>query len=69
MPEHFLLVPGIGFQGGNLQEICSNGLNNDCGLLVNVSRAIIFASSNTDFANEAARAAKEYQHEMAAFIK
>ena len=69
VPEHFLLVPGIGFQGGNLQDICNNGLNNDCGLLVNVSRAILFAGSNTDFANEAARVAKEYQYEMAAFIK
>jgi len=69
VPDHFLLVPGVGFQGGNLQDICSNGLNNDCGLLVNVSRAILYADNHTQFAGEAARVAREYQYEMATFLK
>lgn len=54
-PDHFLLVPGVGAQGGNLQEVCKYGMNKDCGLIVNSSRAIIYASNREDFA-EAARA-------------
>jgi orotidine-5'-phosphate decarboxylase len=54
-PEHFLLVPGVGAQGGNLEEVCGYGMNKDCGLIVNASRSIIYASNGEDFA-EAARA-------------
>ena len=64
-PEHFLLVPGVGAQGGSLQEVCKYGMTKDCGLLVNSSRAIIYASTNTDFAEVAAVKAKELQEEMA----
>ena len=64
-PEHFLLVPGVGAQGGSLQEVCKYGMTKDCGLLVNSSRGIIYASTNTDFAEVAAVKAKELQEEMA----
>lgn len=64
-PEHFLLVPGVGAQGGSLQEVCKYGMTKDCGLLVNSSRGIIYASTDTDFAEIAAVKAKELQEEMA----
>ena len=64
-PEHFLLVPGVGAQGGSLQEVCKYGMTKDCGLLVNSSRGIIYASADTDFAEVAAVKAKELQKEMA----
>ena len=64
-PEHFLLVPGVGAQGGSLQEVCKYGMTKDCGLLVNSSRGIIYASTYTDFAEVAAVKAKELQEEMA----
>ena len=64
-PEHFLLVPGVGAQGGSLQEVCKYGMIKDCGLLVNSSRGIIYASTDTDFAEVAAVKAKELQEEMA----
>ena len=64
-PEHFLLVPGIGAQGGSLQEVCKYGMTKDCGLLVNSSRGIIYASTGTDYAEVAAIKAKELQEEMA----
>lgn len=64
-PTHFLLVPGVGAQGGSLQEVCKYGMTKDCGLLVNSSRGIIYASSDTDFAETAAAKAKELQAEMA----
>ena len=64
-PEHFLLVPGVGAQGGSLQEVCKYGMTKDCGLLVNSSRGIIYASIGTDFAEVAAVKAKELQEEMA----
>lgn len=64
-PSHFLLVPGIGAQGGNLQEVCKYGIIKDCGLLVNSSRGIIYASSGKDFAADAAAKAKVLQEEMA----
>lgn len=64
-PEHFLLVPGVGAQGGNLQEVCKYGMTKDCGLLVNSSRGIIYAGKGTDFAEAAARKAREMQEEMA----
>lgn len=68
-PEHFLLVPGVGAQGGSLQEVCKYGMTKDCALLVNSSRGIIYASTGTDFAEVAAVKAKELQEEMAAELK
>ncbi len=68
IPHHFLLVPGVGFQGGSLQEVSKYGLNKDCGLLVNASRAIIYASEKEDFAVEARAVALQYQHEMAGYL-
>ena len=65
-PEHFLLVPGVGAQGGSLQEVCKYGMTKDCGLLVNSSRGIIYASNGEDFAEVAGEKAKELQLEMAA---
>lgn len=64
-PDHFLLVPGVGAQGGSLQEVCKYGITRDCGLLVNSSRGIIYASAGTDFAEVAAQKAKELQTQMA----
>jgi len=64
-PNHFLLVPGVGAQGGSLQEVCKYGMTRDCGLLVNSSRGIIYASNGTDFAAAAAEKAKELQGQMA----
>lgn len=64
-PTHFLLVPGVGAQGGSLQEVCKYGMTKDCGLLVNSSRGIIYASAGEDFADVAAVKAKELQAEMA----
>lgn len=69
IPDHFLLVPGVGAQGGSLQEVSSYGMNNDCGLLVNASRAIIYASGGTDFAEAAKKAAQDYQAEMSNYLK
>jgi orotidine-5'-phosphate decarboxylase len=68
VPQHFLLVPGVGAQGGSLSEISSKAMNKDCGILVNASRAIIFASSGTDFAEAARKEALSYQQEMALFL-
>ena len=65
-PDHFLLVPGVGAQGGSLQEVCKYGMNKDCGLLVNSSRGIIYASTGEDVAESAAQKAKELQKEMEA---
>ena len=65
-PSNFLLVPGVGSQGGSLSEVCENGLNKNCGLLVNSSRGIIFASDNNDFAEAAAKEASQLAEEMAA---
>ena len=68
-PNHFLLVPGVGAQGGSLQEVCKYGMIKDCGLLVNSSRGIIYASNQEDFAKVAAQKAKELQQEMPAELK
>lgn len=68
VPEHFLLVPGVGFQGGSLKEVSDAGLTPQGGLLVNASRAIIYASSNENFADEAAEIAKQYQYEMQEYL-
>ena len=65
-PNHFLLVPGVGAQGGSLQEVCKYGITKDCGLLVNSSRGIIYASNGEDFAEATAQKAKALQEEMAA---
>ena len=64
-PTHFLLVPGVGAQGGSLQEVCKYGMIRDCGLLVNSSRGIIYASQGEDFAEVAAEKAHELQQQMA----
>jgi len=64
IPNSFLLVPGVGAQGGNLQEVCKYGMNENVGLLINSSRGIIYASNNEDFAKEAALKAEELQEQM-----
>ncbi len=69
IPNHFLLVPGVGAQGGSLKEVAENGLNDKCGLLVNSSRGIIYSSSEKDFAEKAGLAAKEVQQEMSGLLK
>lgn len=63
-PRHFLLVPGVGAQGGSLEEVCRYGMTDECGLLVNSSRAIIYASDKENFAEVAAEKAKELQMQM-----
>ncbi len=68
IPDHFLLVPGVGFQGGSLEDVSKHGMNKDCGLLVNASRAIIFAGGGEDFAAEAREIALQYQTEMSSFL-
>jgi orotidine-5'-phosphate decarboxylase len=69
VPDHFLLVPGVGAQGGDLNEVADYGLNKDCGLLVNASRSIIFASAGEDFASAAESEAKSMQQQMAEVLK
>ncbi len=64
-PDHFLLVPGVGAQGGSLEEVCRYGMNSTCGLIVNSSRAIIYADNTKNFAAVAAEKAREVQQEMA----
>jgi len=64
VPEHFLLVPGVGAQGGSLEEVARYGMNDKCGLLVNSSRGIIFASNEEDFAEKAGEKALELQQQM-----
>jgi orotidine-5'-phosphate decarboxylase len=68
IPDHFLLVPGVGFQGGSLEEVSKYGMNKDGGLLVNASRAIIYAGSGENFAEEAAIIAQQYQEEMKLYL-
>ncbi len=67
-PDHFYLVPGVGAQGGSLKEISEKAMNRDVGILVNASRAVIYASGGVDFAEAAQKAAKEYQEEMASYL-
>ena len=64
VPNHFLLVPGVGAQGGSLEEVCKYGMNSECGLLVNASRAVIFADSSENYAAVAGEKAHEYQQQM-----
>lgn len=68
IPNHFLLVPGVGSQGGSLDDVSKNGLNTNCGLLVNSSRGIIYASSGEDFAEVAGQEAKKLQTQMNAYL-
>lgn len=68
IPDHFLLVPGVGAQGGNLEEVSKFGMNKSCGLLVNASRSIIYAGNGTDFAEKAKQEAKALQQEMAVYL-
>lgn len=68
VPDHFLLVPGVGAQGGSLQEVAKYGMTKDCGLLVNSSRNIIYASGGHDFAEKAREEAKRMQEEMAELL-
>lgn len=67
-PDNFLLVPGVGAQGGSLEEVCRYGMTDDCGLLVNSSRAIIYASSERNYAEAAGEAAKAVADEMKEFL-
>lgn len=69
VPDHFFLVPGVGAQGGSLEDVCNFGWNDDCGLLVNSSRAIIYASSGKDFAEAARTEALKLQHEMKTILQ
>ena len=68
VPDAFLLVPGIGAQGGDLTQVCKYGLNKSVGLIINASRAVIYASQGEDFASKAGEAAHALQQEMAAIL-
>lgn len=68
IPDHFLLIPGVGAQGGSLQQVVKYGMNKDIGLLINASRSIIYASDKRDFAEAAAFEAKKMQEEMSSYI-
>lgn len=68
VPNHFLLVPGVGAQGGDLASVCKYGLNSECGLLINAGRSILFASNGTDFAEKARAEALKLQKEMDAIL-
>ncbi len=67
-PDHFYLVPGVGAQGGSLKEISEKAMNKDCGILVNASRAIIYASDGEDFADAAKNVAQQYSNEMKIYL-
>ncbi|MFK8288546.1 orotidine-5'-phosphate decarboxylase [Capnocytophaga canimorsus] len=69
VPNHFLLVPGVGAQGGSLDEVCEYGLNADNGLLINSSRGIIYASNSTDFAEKAREEAQKLQQQMEKWVR
>ncbi|WP_172918109.1 orotidine-5'-phosphate decarboxylase [Capnocytophaga canis] len=69
VPNHFLLVPGVGAQGGSLDEVCEYGLNADNGLLINSSRGIIYASNGTDFAEKAREEAQKLQQRMEKWVR
>lgn len=69
VPNHFLLIPGVGAQGGNLEQVCKFGMNKDYGLLINSARGIIYASNGEDFDTVAAMAAKELQSEMKNYME
>jgi orotidine-5'-phosphate decarboxylase len=67
-PDHFFLIPGVGAQGGDVATVCQNTLNRDAGILINVSRAVIYAGDDIDYAEQAAAAARQYQSEMALYL-
>lgn len=69
VPDHFLLIPGVGAQGGSLEEVCKYGLNSQCGLIVNSSRGIIYAGNDKSYADAAANAARQIQAQMAGLLK
>jgi orotidine-5'-phosphate decarboxylase len=69
VPHHFFLVPGVGAQGGSLKDISEKAMTKDCGILVNVSRAIIYASEGENFADKARDIARQYQTEMDTYLK
>lgn len=69
VPNHFLLVPGVGAQGGSLEEVCKYGMNGTCGLIVNSSRGIIYADNGEKFAEAARIAAQEVQKQMEEQLK
>lgn len=69
IPDNFILVPGVGFQGGSLQDVSKFGLNSDCGLLINASRAIIYAGNEATYATDAKEIAIQYQVEMSSYLK
>lgn len=68
LPKHFFLVPGVGAQGGDVATVCGNAMNDDAGILINVSRGVIYVSGGTDFAEKAGIAAADYQQQMAAYL-
>ncbi len=68
LPDHFFLIPGVGAQGGDVATVCKNALNKDAGIMINVSRGIIYAGTDADFALRAGEAAKKYQQEMELFL-
>jgi orotidine-5'-phosphate decarboxylase len=68
IPDNFLLIPGVGAQGGSLADVSKYGMNRDCGLLVNASRAIIYSGKDENFAEEARKAASQYQTEMKSYL-
>jgi len=68
LPDHFFLIPGVGAQGGDVPTVCQNALNSDGGILINVSRAVIYAGSGEDFTTKAAEAARNYQQQMAEYL-
>lgn len=68
LPHHFFLVPGVGAQGGDVDTVCSNAMNNDGGVLINVSRGVIYVSGGEDFAEQTGKAAAEYQQQMARYL-
>ncbi len=68
IPDNFLLIPGVGAQGGSLEDVSKYGMNKDCGLLVNVGRSIIYASVKDDFAETATNVSREYQFKMATYL-
>ena len=69
VPNHFFLVPGVGAQGGSLDDVVKYGSNNECGLLVNSSRGIIYASNGIDFGEAAKKEARSIQNKMALYIE
>lgn len=69
VPDHFLLVPGVGAQGGSLEEVSRFGMNKDCGLLVNSTRGIIYSGTGTGFASEARKSAQEISHQMDNYLE